>query len=183
MNKLIIAILLIIGTTNVNAEPSRSVEWLMDEPASLFDIGMIQMRMANQNQWTPELIKKISKHNLKEKDTGLGSVVYNWEKNTIDIGAYFIGEPSESTCSAVLSEYKNIAIPKSSGEMKYTFAASKFAHINYTSGKRPKSLDKDISNTFVYTVGISSQEGFGGKSIYCSSRIDESKPSFLKFGF
>ena len=176
-------IILMIFFSVLQAEPSTSVKWLMNEPASLFDIGTIQMRMKNQNQWTPKLIEKITTYKLKPKNVGFGSVVYSFDKNTITVGAYFIGEPNKKTCSAVLQEYKKIIIPSGSEKMRYKFASNTFSHINYINGGKSENLSEEISKLFVYTIGISKQEKIGGKSIFCISNINSDTPIFQKFSF
>lgn len=182
--KNILLVLILLSSISL-AEPSRAVSWLMNEPASLFDIGMIQLRIKNTNEWVPKLVKNIAKYELKLKlsSTHSGEVVYNWDENRITIGASFIGNPSEKTCRAVLSEYQKILIPRSSS-LKYMFAAAPFSHINY-SAKRPTELSENISKIYKYSINISNKERTKGgrrKSIHCSSDIDENAPTFQKFG-
>ena len=112
MIKQIYIILLFVGVANLQAELPSSIKWLMNEPASLFDIGMIQLRLQNQNQWTPALLKKIDKSDLALRDIGFGNVVYNEYAHSITVGAYFVGKPDEKTCSILLEQYKDIIIPK-----------------------------------------------------------------------
>jgi hypothetical protein len=95
-------------TMPVHTEPSRAVEQLMNEPASLFDIGMIRLRDVNYREWTPKLLESIREYNLLLSNVSAGSAVYDFDKNRIMIGVYFIGNPNEETCSTILYIYKRI---------------------------------------------------------------------------
>jgi hypothetical protein len=173
---------LIFITNPSRAEPSASIEWLMGEPASLFDIGMMRMRIANKEKWTPKLMEEIQGEKLKLGDSGLGSVLYNWDENKITIRVLLRGEPTENMCKSVLNKYKKIISPFPEGsEYSYAFITHYFQHISYTKQSRPKDLGRNISKLLLFTVGIS--EKVGGKGIYCSSPLGSYVPSIQKFGF
>jgi len=177
-------IIAVSAISNTEAAPSTSVKWLMNEPASLFDIGMVRMRIDNRERWTPELMKELNGKNLKLDNFGVGSVVYNWDENIITIGVGLIGNPTEDLCKDALGKYKKVISPVSKdSNLRYVFMSNDFEHINYTSKSRPKNMDENISKLFVFTVGISDKPGFEGRTISCSSRFDSDTPTVKKFGF
>lgn len=180
---LLFVVLLSMWTIPATAEPNKVVRWLMDEPASLFDISMIRMRIANETKWTPELIKRIEGKGLTIEPAFIGSVVYTFDENRITIGASFVGTPAEETCASVLREYKNIIIP-SSDKFYITIFGSYFDHVNYSTEPRPHNFNTEISKLVQFTIGISDKPGLGGKkSIFCSCTIEKDNPSYKKFGF
>ncbi len=177
-----IGLLLLCVTTDIRAEPSASIKWLMNEPASMFDLGMLRMRSSNKDFWTPELMEELHGEKLTLGDLGVGSVVYSWDENTISITAPLIGEATENKCKGALSKYKQIISPWFDESVLFGgFTATAFEHINYANKSRPKDLNENLGKLLVLTVGIS--ERLGGKSIYCSSRLGSDVPSFVKFGF
>lgn len=181
----------IFFVVSLNAEPTPSVKWLIDEPASLFDIGMMRMRNSNKTRWIPALMNKIKGLKLKLSDPGsvlgVGSVVYDFDENIITITVSLIGNPTEQMCANILKKYKDIiAPPMSFGSYpRLTIAlTSCFGHVNYSVARRPEDLDDNILKIIKVTVGISEKQGWAeGKTIYCSSGLFDDTPSFTKFGF
>ena len=107
MTRAILVFMLI--ASSVSAEPSPTVNWLMDEPASLFDIGMLRLRQENDDRWLPRLSERISELSLLAKGEALqsSSVVYDIKENRITIGAMFKGRPDEGCCAEILAEYRD----------------------------------------------------------------------------
>jgi len=168
------------------SEPSNSINWLMEEPASLFDIGILRLRDVNNKEWVPTLYENL-------KDPGLtlsknySSVVYDLEKNRIIIEATFTGQPSEKLCAETLNKYLNIISPFRKEKDKQTaiyLLAFYFDHINYSKSNRPKDLDKNIVDIIDINVGIQEEGTVGSnKSIFCGCGIFSDTISFIKFGF
>ena len=67
----------------VRAEPSPAVQWLMNEPASVFDIGMMRLE------------QKLKGYNkLLSKNAGGDTMIvlwYLWKKNQLAIRIYYTG--------------------------------------------------------------------------------------------
>ncbi|MDP8213046.1 MAG: hypothetical protein P9X22_07160 [Candidatus Zapsychrus exili] len=179
---LMAAIFSLFSIASLNAEPIPSVEWLMNEPASLFDIGMMRLRDLNKTVWIPKLVEQTNSLGLTLKNPGLGSgVVYDLEKNILSIGVYFIGNPTEQRCAEILKQYKAIiGHPKPLYLHPTTMC---FGHINYSVTDYPKNIDDNILKIVKITVGISEKDHLRSKSIYCSSGLFEDTPSFTKYGF
>lgn len=177
---LMVVIFSLFSIASLNAEPTPSVEWLMNEPASLFDIGMMRLRDLNKTEWVPELMIEIDNLGLKLSNTG-ESVVYDFEKNILSIGVCFIGNPTEQMCADILKKYKDIIAPPSFSSRSTLSLTICFNHINYSIIGHPKKLDNDILKIIEITVGISEKDQLGSKSIFCSSGLFENTPSFQKF--
>lgn len=187
MRILSILVLSVLGViSSALGEPTPSMRWLMNEPASLFDIGMMRLREFNRIVWTPELAERVSRRGLKltpREQRSLGNAVYNFDENTISLSAVFGGVPTEAVCSEVLEMYKDTIVLKSDPKFATLDLASFFGHINYTTARRPKDLDEQLVKLFVFTVGITDGNRPGeGNTVFCSSRLSERTPSFTKFG-
>lgn len=201
MNRIMTLLVAALLAQPVFAEPSRTVDWLMDEPPSMFDFGMLRLRQANDSDWTPKLQEsmKSGKFELEEESNG---VVYDFDKNEIVIEVSFIGQADEQVCRDILRLYRDILDPprlrKNSPEMANAFLANEFDHINYDVTAYPQHWEKDIAGIMIVTVGIKEptpppvmdespvyaalRELAGGKSIFCSTPILEYDVSYRKFG-
>ena len=141
MRKIIVLSVFISWFFNLNqasAEPNSSVSWLMAEPASVFDIGM--MKLENH------LIQKAQQFNSGyDFMTDLtGWPYYDWDKNRIIIiMASHISSYSKERCKILINKlrfYENHAI-KSQG---YSQFASFFSHEGYISKDQPRGIVPDL---------------------------------------
>ena len=184
----------LVSLGRVAAEPTPSVSWLMNEPASLFDIGMMRMRQNNHKWWIPELMEEIAGSGLKLWKVQLESVEYSWDDNEITISVYLLGPPKENICSQVLAKYKNKVIaqtgktfgttPEKLRKMLREWAVkevtSHFHHVNYTTKRRPKDLDENLLKIIVFVVVLSEAENFGGDTLLCKNKLFEDTPTYVK---
>jgi len=169
-------------------EPPESFKSLINEPASLFDIGMMRMHISNKEEWIPRLIENIQGENLTQGDLSF-PVYYNGGDNKIRITADFYGDPTEKKCERVLNEYKNIIVPFGrklvSGvpETRYIQLVRGFysADRDHSSQVLPKDFGIDLGKSVLVSVVI-----FGetpsvspGKVINCSSGFESDVISFL----
>ncbi len=166
------------GAPPCSADPASSARWLMDKPASLFDLGMLRLRQRNKEEWTAELNMKTKSKGVLPEDVGVNGVVYDLDRNIITILAAFsapyIEAVDEKFCTSILVEYKNII-----ARYKKDITAG-FDHIGYSDHSRPKDLDENISKILVFTVRLSQPRVLGGKIMSCSTGMDWEKPTFQK---
>ena len=73
--------LAILLCQNLNAEPSRPIQHLMDERASLFDVGMHNLRLYL--------------HSYRDGFTGIspGTAKYDWSPNRLEVSAVYVLTP------------------------------------------------------------------------------------------
>lgn len=161
-----------------SADPASSARWLMDQPASLFDLGILRFRQRNKEEWTRELDLKSKDKGVLLDDLGINNVVYNSDNNTISIMAAFIvpyvENVDEKLCASILGEYKNI-ISRSRHDLP-----TAFDHIGYSDRARPKELNDNINKLLALTVRISEPKVLGLKAITCFIGLDEEQPHFRK---
>ena len=81
MKKFIISLMITLVPITLNAEPSPTVNYLMNEPATMFDLGMYRLE---------EYLNKYPFKSLKDEkgiDVGIIFVSYHWGENRIIIKA------------------------------------------------------------------------------------------------
>jgi len=123
---------------HARAEPDSTVSWLMSEPASVFDIGM--MKLENH------LIQKTQQFNLDfDFITDLnGWPYYDWDKNRITIIIVTrTCNYSKERCKTLIDElrfFENFA-KKHQGYSKF---AGFFEHNGYSSKDEPKGIAADL---------------------------------------
>lgn len=185
------------------AEPSPTISWLMNEPASMFDIGILRLRDQNE-QWKAELVEKMAEVGgfdalaLNESSAG---VVYVFEENRITIEVSFAGEPDEQACESLLGHYRSIiwgGDDRLSPEMATRFFANAFGHVNYSVGGAPPDWQERVAEIVRVTVGIQEEvtpsaddspelaalrQLAGGRTIFCTSPLTRDSVSFQKYGF
>ena len=98
--------------TSARAEPGPVEQWLMNEPASLFDLGMLRVEL--------QLDELKDYDELKDR---LGALLfyssYNWDKNRIYLsGAIFGASPEidgKHFCKLIISNVRKIGGIKNDG--------------------------------------------------------------------
>lgn len=200
----VIAMFLALYAPFTIAEPTSTIRWLMNEPASLFDLGMLRLREMNRVLWIPKLLPLLDEGNLKIDRVGLGGVVYSWEKNRINISVSTNGKIDENTCRALLREYKNIIanqyyslktdqkLRKKMVKSSESMLASTFDHVNHSSKSGPKRWREKVADIMTITVGIKemidvSNEAsqlaklFDSKSIFCTTPLKQDDITISKY--
>jgi hypothetical protein len=156
-----------IQSSHVFASPSAAVNALMDEPASLFDIGILRLREQSVQRWEPKIIPFLPRYNLEMQRLGQGSVVYNIDSNLITISLVLYGNPEEAACKEILTQYRNIianqyddleAIDKDTWNRMRGFSktlfVSNFDYVNYSTGILSENWKEELVKIVLITVGI-----------------------------
>ena len=169
-------------------EPPESFKSLINEPASLFDIGIMRMHISNQEEWIPTLIENIQGENLTQ-DAVLIPVFYSGGDNKIRITASFYGDPTMKKCERVLNEYKNIIVPFGR-QLVYEVPGARYIQLvgefysadkDHPSQVLPKDFGIDLGKSIVVSVIIFEETPppSPGKVIHCSSGFESDAISFL----
>ena len=124
---------------NVNAtraEPGPVVNWLMDEPASLFDIGILRTEIT---------LASINSNTF---------IRYDWDKNRIYLHTNFVTAIQETDgkqfCKLLIDRIRTFGGVSGGGTLPHAFSnfARNFAHHDYRSAKTPddylRKLDQII---------------------------------------
>ena len=94
------AVLSLANANATRAEPGQVVNWMMNEPASLFDVGMLRLDR--------KLDRNFEKSDRQREVTS--SVHYNWEDNRIIINAniFWLQKPKEDQMTKFKDDCKSM---------------------------------------------------------------------------
>lgn len=141
------------------AEPSSDVKWLMKEPASLFDLGMLELDKRAQ---------RVSRQFEKSKFVGLSEAetTYEFDRNLIFVTLRILSQqdPTPANCLKYLNPLR-VAL-KGTGE--------RFGHWGYRQHNRPKELTANINEIVrikvILTTNLSKKQK--NKPTVCRSGLE-----------
>ena len=155
--------------TPLRAEPGPIGEWLMDQPVSLWDMGMTRIRQDAQ---------RASGYLLKDAQLeGVPDAYYDWGANEIVIGYIVFAKDFDSNhenCNRVRYSFTRAITglgETATSELVKEFLLSKvnfwFAHDGY----RSKGRDEDLAMKMAQIIFISVRLQQGRKIVLCKDRI------------
>jgi len=177
-----IAFFLIMVTQLLLGEVSYTSIWLMNERASLFDLGMLKTRITNRESWIPQLLDQVDSNKLHlNKNITDGMVVYHLRDDTIIVGVYLLGKPSRDLCIDTLLKYKEIIISKKlSISYRHSILAKPFLHDGYSMQNQPENINEELSKRFIFKVEIAQSARFNSARISCSTTVDTDSVSYIE---
>ena len=135
------------GGTRANAEPGPVGQWLMNEPASLWTIGMMRLELYIEG-WT-------GLHPLVNYYRG---AEYRWDENRINIYAYsFEQKYSKEKCAELISELRDSGLVRDGrviGDLENSTYADYFGQIGYQSKTIPKDYHKRLDEIIKVEVRL-----------------------------
>jgi len=145
------ALLIMLIPSIVQAEPSKTPRFLMDEPMSLWDWGFYQLR---------KRVDRLEGKKIGEALFTFGAATYDWDKNRIIIEGVFSGESTQKSCVNTINKFKGtLASTYSSPERLLVNAerlfTSMFSHAGgYQSTKRPDDFGKQLIKIVLFEIYI-----------------------------
>lgn len=200
-NAIAVCLHLLILSVNVSeASPSRETSWLMDEPLSLFDMGLYKTTILAEeelNKFKNKVNKEIGKDFIYSTDS---SVEYDWDKDRIKIEwtiFYQIdtliqsdGKPEKMDTQDKLNQFCHYALSRLEGN---TFGQSDsfenygkeqisklFGHSGYIKDDMPKDLYREIAGKIIYGVRVQHDTFFRTKGKEKNTKL---RPILCKIGF
>ncbi len=158
MKRLLLVAILFATTTTGHTEPTPAVRHLMNEPATLFDLGMLRLQ------------QKFRKIALDDFDLVFAVVSYDWDTNRIKITAFASTEKIKTVegrkqgCRKVLKEIKqDLGIDLETGRPKgpNSFVSNLFSHVDYSRRGWPSDLVDELDNMVELTARVFGQTGTG----------------------
>ena len=150
-----------LGIGPVQSEPGPTVTYLLNENASLFDFGMLQL-----SEHLRLLGEKIQSKNPKFSDLHV-IALYNWDDNRINITAIIVDIKDKiigvDDCRAILREIRDDAGYDTSNSKLSGFAetvfgstsySSYFHHSDYQRTSEPKNLNQELDKIFRVEVEL-----------------------------
>ncbi len=151
-------IALLVVSSNLSAEPSRSISYLMEDSLSMFDWGVFRMESSITN--------------IKFKEFDLinhyGRVNYDWDSNRINLETivypYYKSlekSGSKTICrQAIIQVKEHFGYGIEEAGLRAVFGIpSYFKHIGYVKKNAPESLGKDLETATKFSVQV-----YGSKS-------------------
>ena len=182
----LVAALLASFTSIVRAEPGPIGQWLMNQPVTLWDIGMMRAEEA----------AKDAGHVADDLGTGLIWAQYNWDNNEIDISLHVIDalipithERCNQTRRSFIADIVG-AVPfhlereeNLVHEILLGQIDSWFSHHGFQAGDRDEELAEKLARIIFVKVSLSKVDADGNtQAITCRERImtfdAPSMPSF-----
>ena len=167
----------VIYSGQLAAEPGKVVNWLMNEPLTLWDMGMIRIEQAAE--------KASAQMNLEYEDV---AVHYLWDKNEIIVsffGRFAEGHATHDKCNEVrrsiigdMTKLNIKFISRLSDSMLQRLLTGSvnewFSHKHFRTEGRDKKLGEKMSNKIYIEVMLLSAPGPKGiveSAIRCNGKI------------
>lgn len=153
------------GDAPAKADPGPIVNWLMNEPVSLFDLGMLRLKKDAE-----EAVKNLfgAQYTGLVSEQYLSFVQYDYAKNRIQIG--FDARRSRKLKFEKAACKKHLGVARFSMgtvvEGKVVFrdasdAALNFTHVGYSVESQPKDLAKKLDDIITVEIFMDGGSCFG----------------------
>jgi len=159
----VITFLILANPQIICAEPSETIKYLINEPASLFDLGLYRLNK--------ELLKVSIGCTAKDAPLVRSiSAEYNWELNRIEIniryiyGAKKLPQNLKKIITYDINQQKNyLNIDSSTGKPfgQQSYLKKYFTHLGYKNKDMPKDLGKKLDHITVFIVKVYGLEAYG----------------------
>jgi hypothetical protein len=156
--KKLIFVLVILFPALCFAEPTSSINYLMNEPLSLFDAGMIQLRSYLHDHYDRiqdgrRLVKGEYLDIITASIIDPG-IFYDWDENRIKISTCFIFGKAQFTeqrlkdfMTFMINDLKStFMIDPKSGKQLYPSFATFFQHAGYQKKNEPNNISDELCN-------------------------------------
>ena len=152
----------LLYATSIRAEPGPVGRYLMKEPISLFDLGMLKLEMLASNWPNRQAIKEIKAQYGVQP---VFIVYYNWDENRIYVQGHihdFVGDTAKRKliCGRLIAFISDIAgVDPQRGEIYsqlpgYSLFADEFEHRGYSNQAAPKDYKSRLDKIFVIRVFV-----------------------------
>ena len=136
------------------ADPGPVTNWLMNEPASLFDLGMLRLKLEVE-KYTERVF-----NNFSPKKTGaIGWAEYDFSKNRITIGyeakTFARRKFNKSECKKYIANVQILIGQVIDGRpppVGYSNAAALFSHSQYVNSSEPQNYRKKLDDIFIIEI-------------------------------
>jgi hypothetical protein len=186
-----IFLLVVIPSSICLAEPSRQIQYLMHEPLSLFDSGLL--RIEQHIKWYygkiysgEEGMSVLTREDVNILKGGniVGSIHYDYDKNRLECiiicGIYMPIENNQlrQLSSNIINDMKNMFGYDKSGKRIFgglSVLEHWFSHIAYTTKDKPENLGKELENIIeiILNIDVYDKETKTGKSLRVHSKLTE----------
>jgi hypothetical protein len=157
-----LAVVLCLANANATrAEPGPVVKWLMNEPASLFDVGMLLLSQ-EASEWVR--FKFVKEFAAKYGGQTFFLVDYDWDENRIYVSGYLTADivgrtEQKAACKALIIFMSDLAgVDATTGRAYSALNSSSFSehfgHADYEKTSQPKDYRSRLDQIFVLRAFI-----------------------------
>ena len=156
----------LVNTNTARAEPGSVVDWLMNEPASLFDVGMLRLQRATK-RWINESVSEGPGFGEPYLAGAYFSAIYDWDENRIYVSGFIQEEFADTTrqksaCKATIRYMSAKAgIDSTTGRafvpLDSTLLSGHFNHFYYDTASQPKDYRSRLDQVFVLRAFVGPQ--------------------------
>ena len=145
MKRVLLFAILFATTTTGNTEPTPAVRYLMNEPVTLFDLGMLRLEQLFGSFTVPV------------------HVTYQWKENRIAIDVFLPSNMETKSvqkvrCKKVITGIKNILMVNAQTGKPFSFSHSLlpelFSHVGFTSTDKPKNVAAELDTITEVSVRV-----------------------------
>jgi hypothetical protein len=157
-----LAVVLCLANANATrAEPGAVINWLMNEPASLFDIGMLLLSQEASEWGRFKFVKQFA---AKYGGQTFFLVDYDWDENRIYVSGYITADivgrtEQKAACKALIIFMSDLAgVDPTTGRALSGLNSSSwsqhFSHADYVKTTEPKDYQSRLDQIFVLRVFV-----------------------------
>lgn len=157
------AVICLATISPTRADPGPVVNWLMQEPASLFDLGMMRLHI-EKFEWSNPRRTFNEEMKAQYGDIPVYLVFYNWRENRI----YVLGaiksqdlllskEEAKQVCKRIIGEISRLAnVDPKTGTTNgdHSIFADFFSHYDYENPKEPDNYKSKLDQIFVLAANV-----------------------------
>lgn len=150
MKRVLLFAILFATTTTGNTEPTPAVRYLMNEPVTLFDLGMLRLEQLFGSFTVGSFTVPVH-------------VTYQWKENRIAIDVFLTSNMEAKSvqkvrCKEVITGIKNILMVKAQTGKPFSFSHSLlpelFSHVGFTSTDKPKNVAAELDTITEVSVRV-----------------------------
>lgn len=182
---IVISLILLFVPAKIGmAEPTPTIQYLMNEPVSLLDLGILRLTLL-LDEMKPlfevnDKYKKIFKYSI------LTGVDYDWGSNRIELEIHPIGEckskqEAKDWCISVIKKIRfSLAIDSDSGKplAKDGLLDSFFTHNGFAAKSEPANIKSELEKIILISIGVPYIEKEKTKYLRCESPLLGTKVFF-----
>ena len=158
-------------TGQIAAEPSKVVSWLMDNPLTLWDRGIIILE---------EAADRVTSNVAKETADAFAEVAYDWDHNEIRISLYMVdfkGDLSHEKCNEwrahFINEIFRLRLAREHTQVRRAMLIVRISTWFSHKGFSTKGRDKNLGEKLARIIFVQTMLRTGDDAIICRERVTE----------
>tara|TARA_R110002167_G_scaffold1696_8_gene8179 strand:+ start:1613 stop:2173 length:561 start_codon:yes stop_codon:yes gene_type:complete len=171
----IVVFLAVLNASGLKAAPTPNISYLMGEPATLFDIGLLRL---------DEEMKKVRVKNISDLHF---YTTYDWKENRIKLKAITLGSEANNTdeakdwCRSTINYARQMLLINFETGKPFYGGSSKlvelFSHVDFGRGNKPEGIGAELDGITIISASFSAKSG-NTRSVNCEAPLLGNKVFF-----